>query len=78
MRYGKIAQNSLVTILTNIGPYLSSFLFAIATIVIVIINTRQKTALENLQTQLKEKQEEFKEKFHCIKRSACKRQRTAL
>lgn len=70
MRYGKIAQDSLVTILTNIGPYLSSFLFAIATIVIVIINTRQKTALENLQTQLKEKQEEFKEKISLYKKEA--------
>ena len=70
MRYGKIAQNSFMTILTNIGPYLSSFLFAIATIVIVIINTRQKTALENLQILLNEKQEEFKEKRELYKKEA--------
>ena len=39
-------------------------------VVIVIINTRQKTALENLQTQLKEKQEEFKEKISLYKKEA--------
>ena len=60
MRYGKIAQNSFMMFITQMGPYASSFLFAIATIYFAINNTRLKTNLTNTQAQFMEKVELYK------------------
>ncbi len=53
-----------------VGPYFSSFVLTIATIVTVIWCTRLKTALELSNKKFIEEQEEFKEKIELYKKEA--------
>ena len=70
MRYGTIAQSTLIGILGNVGPYVTSIVLTVATVIVFIINTRQKSTIDNLKVQIQEKQEEFKEKINLYKKEA--------